>query len=66
MSRSCIGRSWPDVGSRSILVGFPERVHVAFDANDIRLAKAWHGRFFDASASGKAAAERRTRRWAPM
>jgi cytochrome c553 len=38
-----------DVGSRSILVGFPERVHVAFDANNIRLAKAWHGRFFDAS-----------------
>jgi mono/diheme cytochrome c family protein len=38
-----------DVGSRSILVGFPERVHVAFDASNVRLAKAWHGRFFDAA-----------------
>lgn len=38
-----------DVGPRSILVGFPERVHVAFDANVVRLAKLWRGRFFDAS-----------------
>ena len=37
-----------EVGSRSILVGYPEMVHVAFDANNIRLAKAWRGRFFDA------------------
>lgn len=35
------------VGPRSILVGFPERVHAAFDANVIRLAKLWRGRFFD-------------------
>jgi mono/diheme cytochrome c family protein len=44
-----------DVGPRSILIGFPERVHVAFDANVIRLAKAWRGRFFDGSgvASGR-------------
>lgn len=35
-------------GNRSILVGFPESVHVAFDADVVRLAKAWKGRFFDA------------------
>lgn len=38
-----------EVGPRSILAGFPEKVHVAFDANVVRLAKAWRGRFFDAS-----------------
>ena len=44
-----------DVGPRAIVVGFPERVHYAFDANVVRLAKAWRGRFFDASgvASGR-------------
>lgn len=44
-----------DVGPRSILVGFPERVHVAFDANIVRLAKIWRGRFFDGAgvASGR-------------
>jgi hypothetical protein len=37
-----------EVGSRAILVGYPESVSVAFDANVVRLAKAWRGRFFDA------------------
>lgn len=37
------------VGPRAVLVGFPERVHVAFDANGVRLAEAWKGRFFDAA-----------------
>jgi len=37
------------VGPRAILVGFPEMVHVAFDANGVRMAKAWRGKFFDAS-----------------
>ncbi len=37
-----------DVGSRAVLVGFPERLNIAFDANGVRLAKAWEGRFFDA------------------
>ena len=36
-----------DVGPRAILTGFPENLNVAFDANVIRLAKAWRGRFFD-------------------
>jgi mono/diheme cytochrome c family protein len=37
------------VGPRSILVGFPEMVHVAFDADGGRMAKAWRGKFFDAA-----------------
>ena len=36
------------VGPRAVLVGFPEMVHVAFDADGVRLAKAWRGKFFDA------------------
>jgi mono/diheme cytochrome c family protein len=43
------------VGGRTILAGFPEKLHVAFDAHSVRLAKVWRGRFFDASgvASGR-------------
>ncbi len=37
------------VGPRTIVAGFPEMVHVAFDANQVRMAKVWRGRFFDAS-----------------
>ena len=36
-------------GSRAIGVGFPERVNLAWDANDMRLALIWHGAFIDAS-----------------
>ncbi|MDB5295453.1 MAG: hypothetical protein JWO31_1436, partial [Phycisphaerales bacterium] len=35
------------VGPRAVLVGYPERVSVAFDANLVRLATVWRGRFFD-------------------
>ncbi|MSQ94774.1 MAG: cytochrome c1 [Gemmataceae bacterium] len=35
-------------GTRAIGVGFPERAHLAFDANDIRLAMIWQGGFMDA------------------
>jgi len=35
-------------GARAIGVGFPERAHLAFDANDIRLAMIWQGAFIDA------------------
>ena len=35
-------------GNRAIAVGFPEMVHVVFDADVVRMAKAWKGRFFDA------------------
>ena len=43
------------VGPRAILAGYPEKLNIAFDANVIRLAKIWRGRFFDASgvASGR-------------
>lgn len=37
-----------DIGPRAILVGFPESVHIAFDANGVKLAEAWRGKFFDA------------------
>jgi hypothetical protein len=44
------------VSPRAIVVGYPESVHVAFDANVIRLAKVWRGGFFDAQGtwSGRA------------
>ena len=35
-------------GPRAIGVGFPEGVHIAFDANDARLALVWRGGFIDA------------------
>jgi cytochrome c2 len=36
-------------GTRAIAVGYPEKVHLAFDANDLRLALLWQGDFLDAS-----------------
>ncbi len=35
-------------GSRAIGVGYPEKVNLAFDANDMRLAMIWQGSFMDA------------------
>ncbi len=40
-----------EVGPRAITAGFPELVHVAFDANVVRLAKAWRGGFYDAKGT---------------
>ena len=40
-----------DVGPRSIAIGFPENVHVGFDANNVRMAKIWRGGFFDAKGT---------------
>ena len=37
-----------DAGTHAIAVGFPERIHYAFDSEKIRLASAWKGRFIDA------------------
>ncbi|MBI1370700.1 MAG: hypothetical protein GC162_18840 [Planctomycetes bacterium] len=37
-----------DVGADAIAVGFPEKVHFAFDATHVRPALAWRGRFVDA------------------
>jgi mono/diheme cytochrome c family protein len=36
-------------GTRAIGVGYPEEVNLAFDANEMRLAMIWTGRFIDAS-----------------
>lgn len=36
------------VGTHAIAVGFPQGVHVAFDAESFRPAIAWRGRFLDA------------------
>lgn len=36
------------VGTHTILVGFPEGVHVAYDGLRARPALAWRGKFFDA------------------
>jgi mono/diheme cytochrome c family protein len=36
-------------GNRAIAVGYPEKVHLAFDANGLRLALLWQGAFIDAS-----------------
>ena len=40
-----------EVGPRTITAGFPQSVHVAFDANVVRLAKAWRGGFIDAKGT---------------
>ncbi len=34
-------------GARAIAVGFPEGIHMAFDAEQMRLALLWQGRFLD-------------------
>jgi hypothetical protein len=36
-------------GPRGIAVGYPEQAHLAFDANNLRLAMIWQGAFMDAS-----------------
>jgi mono/diheme cytochrome c family protein len=36
-------------GPRAIGVGYPEKLDLAFDANDVRLALLWQGAFIDAS-----------------
>ena len=36
-------------GNRAIGVGFPEKLNLAFDANELRLALVWKGGFIDAA-----------------
>jgi len=36
-------------GPRAIAVGYPEKVSLAFDANELRLAMIWQGAFIDAA-----------------
>ena len=38
-----------DAGPRAIGVGYPEKVNLAFDANQLRLALVWHNAFIDTS-----------------
>lgn len=40
-----------EAGTHAIAVGFSERVHFAFDAEHVRLAAAWRGRFLDAQGT---------------
>lgn len=48
--RAVIYRNFIDgAGPRAIGVGYPERTHIAWDANNMRLAVMWHGAFIDAS-----------------
>lgn len=37
-----------EAGTHAIAVGLPQKVHFAFDAETIRPARAWRGRFLDA------------------
>jgi hypothetical protein len=36
-------------GPRGIAVGYPEKAHLAFDANELRIALLWQGLFIDAA-----------------
>lgn len=38
-------------GMEAIAVGFPQRIHTAFDAHEIRWALTWEGRFIDAATT---------------
>lgn len=40
-------RSWPGIGKRGIGVGYPGQVNLAFDAEQMRIAILWQGKFAD-------------------
>lgn len=40
-------RSYPEIGKRGIGVGYPGQVNLAFDAEQMRLAMIWKGKFAD-------------------
>ena len=40
-------RSYQGIGKRGIGVGYPGNVNLAFDAEQLRLAMLWHGKFAD-------------------
>ena len=40
-------RSYPGIGKRGIGVGYPGGVNIAFDAEQMRLAMLWNGKFVD-------------------
>ncbi len=41
----------PGAGTHAIAVGFPQGVHFAFDAERVRLATVWRGKFLDAQGT---------------
>lgn len=50
IDRPIVYRNFLDgLSARGIAVGFPERAHVAWDAEHMTLRKIWHGAFIDAS-----------------
>ncbi len=40
-----------EAGTHAIAVGFPQQVHFAFDAESMRLAVGWRGKFLDAQGT---------------
>lgn len=40
-----------EAGTHAVAVGFPEKIHFAFDAEHLRPAIAWKGRFLDAQGT---------------
>lgn len=40
-------RSYPGIGKRGIGVGYPDGVNIAYDAEQMRLAMLWSGKFVD-------------------
>ncbi len=41
----------PNAGTHTIAVGSPHKIHFAFDAEQVRLAELWKGRFLDAEGT---------------
>ena len=46
-------RSYPEVGKRGIGVGYPGGVNVVFDAEQLRLATVWRGKFAEVGSAWK-------------
>ena len=44
-------RKYQDIGKRGIGVGYPEQVNLAFDAEQMRVASIWKGKFADPGAA---------------
>jgi mono/diheme cytochrome c family protein len=44
-----VRRAFPGIGKRGIGVGYPGGIHLAFDAEQMRLASVWTGGFLEAS-----------------
>jgi putative heme-binding domain-containing protein len=44
-------RQYPEIGKRGIGVGYPGGVNLAFDAQQMRLATIWRGKFVDPAAA---------------